>query len=200
MGQAKIRREAQRQEMLEQSSKWDFAASPWESAVCAELQEEAVALVRRASAQELAWARMPANQCHANSRWYAENDPTGNARAVTGWWVQWPNFVLHSVIETNGQLICVTPSLFREFEIPFIRDPKIKWIEDGDAYSAIRNGKIVGPGVRMFPEFTMAQNAIVRERLFAGIDPLRAGNFTEEEMGELRGQHILLLEQNRARA
>jgi hypothetical protein len=36
----------------------------------------------------------------------------------------------------------------------------------------------------------MAQNAIVRERLLAGCDPLKAGDFTDEEMAELKRQYI----------
>src|ERR1700682_1693078 len=148
MGQAKIRREALRQETLKKSEEWNFPASPWEAAVCAELQEEAVVLVRRAPAEQLAWSRMLASQCHGNARWYTKNDPSGKARMVTGWWVQWPNFVLHSVVEIEGRLICITPSSFHDDgEIPFIPDAKISWIEDGDVYSAVRSGQIGGSGV-----------------------------------------------------
>jgi hypothetical protein len=190
MGQARVRREALRQKMLNKSKEWDFSPSAWEAAVCAELREEDVVVIRRAPAGQLAWSRMPANECHANARWYVKNDPSGKARAVVGWWVQWPNFVLHSVVEVEGALICMTPSQFNEAEIPFIPDPKIGWIENGEVYSAIRNGQIVGPGVRKFPEFAMAQNEIVRERLIAGVDPSKAGDFTDEEMEELKRQHI----------
>lgn len=189
MGQAKVKREALRQEALKKSAEWDFSASAWEAEVCAELREDAVILVPRASAEQLAWSRMLASQCHANARWYAENDPSGKAKMVTGWWVQWPNFVLHSVIEVDQQLICITPSSFHEGEIPFIPDPKINWIENGDVYSAVRNGQIVGPGVRVFPAFTMAQNAIVRERMLAGRDPLKATYFTDAEMAELKQKY-----------
>jgi hypothetical protein len=190
MGQAKIRREALRQQMLDKSKEWDFPPSPWEVAVCVELKEEDVVVIQRAPANQLAWARMPANKCHANASWYAKNDRSGKAKAVVGWWVQWPNFVLHSVVEIDGALICMTPSQYNEAGIPFIPDPKISWIEDGEVYSAVRNGQVVGPGVRMFPAFTMAQNAIVRERLLAGVDPLKAGDFTDEEMAELERQYI----------
>jgi hypothetical protein len=112
MGQAKNRREALLREALEMSKKWDFPPSAWEADVCAELraQEEAVRVVRRESAAQLAWARMPPNKCHSNARWYANNDPSKIARAVVGWWVQWPNFVLHSVVEINDELVCITPS------------------------------------------------------------------------------------------
>jgi hypothetical protein len=190
MGQAKVRRKALLQKCLKMSEEWDFPPSPWEAAVCADLREEDVVVVARAPIDQLAWARMPANECHANVRWYAKNDPSGNSRAVVGWWVQWPNFVLHSVVEIEGQLICITPSPYGETEIPFIPDPKIEWIENGDIYSAIRDGRPIGIGVRVFPKFTMAQNAIVRERLLGGCDPLKAGDFSDEEMEELKRQYI----------
>lgn len=190
MGQAKVKRDAFRQMLLKNGEEWNFSPSPWEAAVCAELKEEDVVVVPRTPADQLAWMRMPANKCHANARWYVQNDPTGKARVVTGWWVQWPVFVLHSVIESDGQLICITPSPYNEVEVPFIPDPKISWVEDGEVYSAFRQGQAIGPGVRVFPAFTMAQNAIVRERLLAGCDPLKAGDFTDDEVEELKRRHI----------
>jgi hypothetical protein len=134
--------------------------------------------------------RMPTNQCHANVRWYVENDPEKRSRAITGWWVQWPDFVLHSVIERVGKMSCVMPSPFVEREIPFIPDPKISWVKDGEAYSALRNGGKIGSGVRTFPAFTIARNAIIRERLIAGVDPLKAGDFSDDEMTDLRRRYI----------
>ena len=190
MGQAKARREALRLKMLDEGGKWDFPLSAWETAVCADLSEDAVVVVRRAPPEQIAWMRMPANECHANARWYAKHHPSGRARAITGWWVQWPDFVLHSVVEADGLLFCITPVSFDETEFPFIPDPKISWIEDGEFRSAIRNDQIIGPGVRMFPAFTIARNAIVRERLLAGVDPFRACEFTDEEMEELKRIHI----------
>jgi hypothetical protein len=133
---------------------------------------------------------MRANECHGNARWYANNDPSGNARSVTGWWVQWPNFVLHSVIKMNDQLICITPTPLKEADLKFIPDPKISWIEDEEGYSAVRDGQIIGPGDRILPALTKAQNAIVRGRMLAGADPFKAGEFTDEEVEELKRQHI----------
>ena len=66
----------------------------------------------------------------------------------------------------------------------------INWVEDGEHYSAIRNDKIVGVGVRVYPAFTMAQNAIVHERLLAGSNPFEVGDFTDEEMEELKRKYI----------
>jgi hypothetical protein len=132
---------------------------------------------------------MPTNACHANVRWYVEHDPSHRARAVTGWWVQWPDFVLHSVIEDDGELICITPAEYNETELHFIPDSQISWIEDGKVSSAVRHGRKIGPGIRAFPAFTMARNAIVRERLLAGVDPFKAIEFTDEMMDALKRDH-----------
>lgn len=190
MGQAKRRREELRLAMLEKGKDWDFPPSQWEADVCSELKEEDVIVVPRVPPDQIAWMRMPANQCHANVRWYVENDPQKSSRAVVGWWVQWPNFVLHSVVAEAGNFFCITPSSFYETEIPFIPDPKISWIADGGVFSAMRNGQKIGPGVRKFPAFAIAQNAIVRERLLRGGDPIRACDFSEEEMENLKQRYI----------
>ena len=43
---------------------------------------------------------MVPKKCHANAGWYAENDPTGNSRMVTGWWQQDDKYLHHSVVAT----------------------------------------------------------------------------------------------------
>jgi len=42
----------------------------------------------------------------------------------------------------------------------------------------------------------MARNAIVRERLLAGVDPLKAIEFTDEEMESLKRQHQVVEGEN----
>jgi hypothetical protein len=151
MGQAKIKLEALRKEMLATGLKWDFPPSQWEASLCAELKESTIFNVQRASSEQLAWGRMLANKCHDNVRWYAENDPEKKSRIVTGWWVQWPNYVLHSVVERDGQMICITPTPFEQTEFPFIPDPKIVWTRDEDVYSFTRDGCVLGPGSENIP-------------------------------------------------
>ncbi len=189
MGEAKRKREALRRMMLEKGSEWDFPASDWEADLCAELEALPVLIVPRAPADQLASTKMKANECHTNTFWYVGNDPNKISCAVTGWWVQEPCYVLHSVIEQDGRLICITPSAFGETEIPFVPDPKISWQIEGDVRHAMRNGIEIGPGIRKFPALTMAINSIVRERLLAGANPFQAGNFSDEEVAELKRKH-----------
>ena len=86
MGQAKVRREARRQQMLDEGRKWDFQPSSWEADICAELKDDSLVVVApRAAAEQIAWMKMPANKCHANVRWFVRDDPSKRARAVPGW-------------------------------------------------------------------------------------------------------------------
>jgi hypothetical protein len=190
MGQAKQRRAALRDYMLKEGEKWNFPQSPWEVSVCKELRAEDIVVVPRVPADQLSEMRMLRNECHANTRWYAENDPSGKTKAITGWWVQWPNFVVHSVIEQDGRLFCITPSATNESEIEFIPDPKIVWVLEGDGFSAYRGGYRVGPGVRKYPALTFAQCEIIRRRLLTGVDPHTACNFSDEEMAELIRHYV----------
>jgi hypothetical protein len=186
VGQAKLKKETIREKALEMSQRWNFPPSQWEANVCEELADMPVTIVPRVPAEQIRWMRMPANECHANTQWYAENDPSGKSKRVTGWWVQWPNYVLHSVLEQDGRLFCITPTFPNDPEIPFIVDLKIEWKEDGNVYSAWRDGERIGVGVRAYPALTIAQTAIVTERLRAGVDPDKAQDFTEEDMERLK--------------
>jgi hypothetical protein len=190
MGEAKKKQEALRQMMLRKSSEWDFPPSVWEANLCAELEALPISMVPRAPADQLAWGRMKANECHANTRWYADNDPDGASKVVTGWWVQDPCYVLHSVIEQNGQVICITPSLFGETEIPFIADPNISLRLEDKVFRATRNDREIGPGVRKFPSLVVAINSIICDRLLAGQNLFKAGEFSDEELEALRQRHI----------
>lgn len=170
---------------LDRSKLWDFPPSQWEENLCLELKTLDVWIVPRAAPELLAERGMLQFECHANVKKYVEQDPSRKSRIVTGWWVQWPTFLLHSVVGLGSRLTCITPSPFGETEIYFIPESKIKWVKGRNEYSFIRNGRNVEVGVRAHPRFTMAQNAIVRERILAGVDPLVAGNFTQDELDDL---------------
>jgi hypothetical protein len=128
---------------------------------------------------------MPSQQCHENTRWYERNDPTRRAKSVAGWWLQGTEFILHSVLGHEGQFCCITPTDRNEDEIQFFPDPKIEWIPKSGHFAARRNGQEVGVGVRRFPKFTIAQNALMRSRLLSGMSPHRASEFTSDELNAL---------------
>lgn len=178
MGESKRRREELRQRLLTQADGWTFAPTRWEATLVEELLDQPAFLVPRMPAEDIAWMRMPANECHANTRWYKKNDPTGQSKSVTGWWLQGLDFVLHSVLGNGGQYMCITPTADGETTLSFVPDPKIEWVETGEVYTARRNGQLIGMGVRRFPAFTIAQHKTVRARLLAGMDPYRAIEFS----------------------
>src|SRR6266403_1296349 len=110
MGQAKKKREALRKELLARGAIWDFPATVWEAEVVKKLLNEPVLRVPRAPANMLKAMSLKTNECHEICRWYAKNDPQGESKHISGWWAQGSVFVLHSVIQTGGHLICITPS------------------------------------------------------------------------------------------
>ncbi|MBL0926014.1 MAG: hypothetical protein IBJ12_16300 [Sphingomonadaceae bacterium] len=194
MGEAKRRMDAERRRLLDQAESWMVAPSEWEAALVEELLDAELECVPRMSTEDLAWMRMPANRCHENCWWYEANDPTGRSKAVTGWWLQGLDFVLHTVMEADGRYCCITPSMAQEPEIYFIPDPKLEWIKEPDRIAVIRNGQEVDLGVRRFPAFTIAWNQMLRDRLLAGMNPHQAIVFTREEMLELKRTHMTVAE------
>lgn len=190
MGEGKRRLEAERRRLLEQAESWMAPPSAWEAALVEELLDADLELVPRMSPEDMAWMRMPANRCHENCWWYEAHDQTGGSKAVTGWWLQGLDFVLHSVIVSDGRYCCITPSRAQEPEIYFIPDPKIEWIKETDRIAVIRNGREIDLGVRRFPAFTIAWNRRLRERLLSGMHPYKAILFSRDEILELRQQNM----------
>ncbi len=122
---------------------------------------------------------MEPRQCHTNARWMEENDPNGRSKHIVGWWAQNENFVLHSVVRHPGnQYVCYTPvdeTLVPDRSFRFRPDPKIeKRIGEGNRWSWYRAGVQIRAGVRQNPTQTIANAALVRERLISGMDPYEA--------------------------
>lgn len=150
-------------------------------------------MAERLPKSHLLQMRMPKNQCHANSQWYAEQD--SNAEAVTGWLIQWPDYVVHSLVKVDGEYRCVTPVDHADEAFPFVPDASIEWVDNGDVKIPTHKGMSIGIGVRRFPEFTLARTTIVRNRILAGTHPYEAMQFSNEEMNRLKVEHIPLEEQ-----
>lgn len=175
MGEAKRKLEAMRASMLKDIDRWSFPPSDWEKAVVASISQLTIIMVERASDEQLAWARMKPQECHANARFMEANDPDGRTRQILGWWFQQGQYVLHSVIKQGDTLICVTPSPYNtENPFPFIPDDKIEVREEGDHYVCYRKGQPIGPGVRGDPETALREGALLRKRLESGINPYEA--------------------------
>jgi hypothetical protein len=176
MGEAKQKRAALKALAIKQFERWDFPPSEAEAQAVAEIEKLPVLMVRRYSPEQLEWMGMPPNQCHANARFMQDKDPEGKCRQITGYWPQAGNYVLHSVVERDGELFCVTPTLIGVPDIfPFIPDPDIEWREEGDHRVPYRKGLIVEPGLRTDPEESQRISKVVLARINKGMDPIKAG-------------------------
>lgn len=175
MGEAKRNLERVRQSFLAEIDKWAFPATDWEARTVEELKSMPRTKVIRYPDDALEYMRMPPRECHVNARFMQDNDPEGRLRQVTGWWLQDDNYVLHSVVDQYGRLVCVTPApLHPENSFDFIPDPKIEWRDEDDYREAYREGVCIGPGLRSNPEKTLAQLAVIRTRLISGMNPYKA--------------------------
>lgn len=175
MGEAKRKREQLRQLMLRETDQWSFPPSPEEAALVAKLDVLPSVTARRVPEDQIAYMRMPGKECHANCAWYASNDPEGKARHVLGWWRQPEAYVLHSVIERDGQHVCITPQLQgtpATFE--FVPDAEIEVRDEGDVRVFYRDGRRWHPGVRARPQEMIEHMEKVRRRLRAGGNPYKA--------------------------
>jgi hypothetical protein len=190
VGEAKQKMRELRDRMLWQAEGWCFAPSAWERELVGEIVQLPAHTLPRMPTKDIEWMGMPASECHANTRWYERNDPTKRSKSVTGWWLQGMEFILHSVLGCNGQYMCITPTPRNESEIRFFPDSKIEWFEAGEFFTAFRNGREVGIGVRRFPAFTVAQNSMMRERLLSGMNPHRASEFSLDEMNALLRENL----------
>lgn len=192
MGEAKRNLERVRQSFLAEIDKWAFPATDWEAQTVEELKSMPIRKAIRYPSDALEYMRMMPRQCHVNARFMQDNDPEGRLRQVTGWWLQDANYVLHSVVDQYGQLVCVTPAPPNpENSFDFIPDPKIEWRDEGDHREAYREGSRIGPGLRSDPEKTLALLEVIRMRLLSGMNPYRALQADGERLpGQLGSQHL----------
>jgi hypothetical protein len=188
MGEAKVRRAALVADCLKHLEQWSKPATEWERSMAERLSAMDHIWASRLDAHVLSQMRMPKNQCHANAKWFAGKDST--ATVVSGWWLQWPDYVLHSVVLKDGDYMCVTPVDMGDSPFPFVPDSEIEWLDDGDVWTATYRSQRLGTGIRRFPEFTLARTKIVRDRIQAGVHPYQAMQFTDEEMEQLKREHI----------
>lgn len=164
-----------RQSCLAELDRWMFAPSSWEARTVAAIADLPAFRVPRARSGESAALGMLARRCHANVRRLVEGDPSGTARQVTGWWRLGGKYVLHSVLETENGMRCVTPAPLHEDDaLDFIPDARIEWREADGVPIAYRDGHPIGPGVRADPAEEMAGLDRIRRRLLSGMDPYDA--------------------------
>jgi hypothetical protein len=175
MGEAKRNLENIRKSLLAEFDKWDFAPTTWETKTIEELNSLPKVIVTRYPDHILKFMRMKPRECHANSRFMQEKDPDGRMKHVTGWLNVDDHYILHSVVDQCGQMVCVTPvQLEQSGTFEFIPDSQIEWRENGNVREAYRQDVLIGPGLRSNPEKTRADLAELRARLLSGMNPYDA--------------------------
>lgn len=175
MGEARVRLDRLRETFADSAARWMFARSTWEDRTVAELLARPLELAYRADAATLRSMRLPERDCHSNAERYAIARADAAAQPVLGWWRQANVLVLHSVIEIRGRLICVTPSdVDPSPRFPFIRDPRLVWGRDAEGRFCSRDGRRIGPGLRIDPDQVIADTALILSRLRSGMNPYEA--------------------------
>lgn len=179
MGEAKRRRLREREDALRVLDLWAMAPSLGERATLAAIQSLPIVRVERVPPAKVAWMRMKERLCHDNCAWYEKNDPSGSSKAVTGWLIDQTtgNYVLHAVIRSSsGEYLCITPTPHAPIQhFDFIPDPTIVTTRCDDGhYCHMREGYVLGAGIRPDPVKTIARIQVARARIMAGDDLLEA--------------------------
>jgi hypothetical protein len=176
MGEAKARLERLRETFLASAEEWMFPPSRWEQEAVREILSRPMERAVRGLPRGAGVLNAPPRECHANALFYATHDPSGRAKLVTGWWRQPNVLVLHSLVEIEGQLYCVTPfDADPSPDFAFIRDPRLRWHEDADGERYCeRDGHRIGPGLRLDAPQVMADTALIKDRLCSGMNPYEA--------------------------
>lgn len=131
----------------------------------------------------LEYMRMKPQECHQNAHFYATRDP--DAHHVFGWRPMGDVFVLHSVIQKHGQLLCVTPAADGDhFAFPFIPDAKIEVVfGEEDRASFHRSGyALIGGGVRKDPKAIISVFSEHLAELNSGADPKKVVQAIENKV------------------
>jgi len=111
-------------------------------------------VVTRPAHSELIAAGMVPYDCHRNCAAQVANDPDGTSRHVSGWLPHGEDLILHSVVVTNGQWLCLTPQLIASpSRFSFIPDAKIIWCEEANGMKRpLRNGEEIPAALRSNPQ------------------------------------------------
>jgi hypothetical protein len=181
LGAAKAKRDHLKAMMIAESRLLEAPISEAESALALELDSRPTVRIRRAPREQLEWQRMKPRECHQNVSFMVKADPVpGRTKWVLGWMASPQGYVLHSIIEQNGMMICVTPDMFGVDEFDFIKDEKLELIllprepgSDEQKFRFEREGADMPfKQIRRDHEMLKKQAQWIRDQLEAGVHPL----------------------------
>ncbi len=179
MGEAKSRLDRLRHDFVESAERWMFPRSRWEDDAVAEILSYPIEVAHRADSALLQRLNLGARDCHTNAERYALARASAGAVPVLGWWRQPNVLLLHSVVEIEGRLMCVTPSdVDPSPTFAFVRDGRLAWDSDAEGRFCRRDGQRIGPGLRIDPDQVIADTALTLSRLRSGMNPYEAVKVT----------------------
>lgn len=171
--------------VLRNAEQMAFPPSEREAHVLADvLSLPRVTVTRPPQAQLLALDMRPYH-CHANCAAQAANDPEQLSRHVSGWLIDGPDLILHSVVEMRGKWFCLTPQLVpAASQFQFIPDPLIEWREAGDgARRAFRGGVVLPEVLRKYPEHHILMRNELHRLIAAGMSIADARQRVDATLG-----------------
>ncbi len=140
-------------------------------------------VVSRQPVKRLLAAGMIPYNCHVNCHNQEARDPAKQSRHVTGWLIHGSNLILHSVVVTWNQWICITPQLDKaanQFE--FIPDFDIEWRDNpGGWRDPVRKGVVVPDILRKNPAREIEKKERFLELLNSGLSIKEAQQSVQAE-------------------
>jgi hypothetical protein len=170
MGEAKKGRENLRAAMIAELERLMAPASPEEDALNDEIRALQFYEFDRVPDAQLAYMNMEPQRCHQNAAAYAQLDPSGESRHISGWWKRGGIFYFHSVILSQTKLHCITHHR-DPARLKFAPDYDIVWVETDGVMNANRRGAKLPYLVRDFPDKVIVEATAARGALMTGADP-----------------------------
>ncbi len=167
---------ALREQLLAEAERWIHPGSDEERAMLVQVRALPEVRIIRQPAHVLSYMRMKPRECHVNCATYVRLDPDSRTKHVLGWWhTVWGAYVLHSVVERDGVMTCITPAPQEgEDGLNFVPDELLSMVEGNDGrYEFRRAGLPVGFGLREEPESFINASEDMKRRLLAGGRPLQ---------------------------
>jgi hypothetical protein len=184
-----LRRERLGELALRNAEQMAFQATEWEANTLAEVLALPRVTVTRPPEEQLLAAGMLPYDCHANCFAQAANDPDRVSRHVFGWLIYGSDLILHSVVETRGHWLCLTPqSVQAPSQFQFIPDPLIEWLDTGDGGRyAFRCGVRLPKALRKYPGYHLRMWDELHDLMASGMSAFDAREMVDVTLGaELR--------------
>ncbi|MBA1157060.1 hypothetical protein [Microvirga mediterraneensis] len=184
-----LRRETLGELALRNAEQMAFPATEWEANTLAEVLALPRVTVTRPPEEQLLAAGMLPYDCHANCFAQAANDPDRVSRHVFGWLIYGSDLILHSVVETRGHWLCLTPqSVQAPSQFQFIPDPFIEWLDTGDGgRHAFRCGVRLPKALRKYPAYHLRMWDELNDLMASGMSAFDAREMVDVTLGaELR--------------